>query len=133
MKKFLNEFKEFAMKGNVLDMAIGIVIGSAFTSIVSSLVADIITPFISLLTGNVNFTNLQVVLNEETGLVLTYGNFLQSIIDFILVAFCLFLVVKAMNKFKKKQEEAPAPAPAVDEKVELLKEIRDLLKEEKEA
>lgn len=137
MKTFLKEFKEFALKGNVIDMAIGVVIGSAFSKISSSLVNDIIMPFFATLLGDVNFTDLKLVLKETmaadgtlTQVTLNYGQFVQNIVDFLIIAFCLFLVVKVMNALKKK-EETPAPAPAApvksDETV-LLEEIRDLLK-----
>ncbi len=120
MKKFIEEFKAFAIKGNVLDMAIGVIIGGAFTSIVNSLVADVFTPIISMITGGIDFSSWQL------GHIMI-GNFLNAVISFILVAFCVFLFVKAVNKFtKKKEAAAPAPAPAPE--VVLLEEIRDLLK-----
>ena len=120
MKKFIEEFKAFAIKGNVLDMAIGVIIGGAFTSIVNSLVADVFTPIISMITGGIDFSNWHL------GHIMI-GNFLNAVISFILVAFCVFLFVKALNKFtKKKEAAAPAPAPAPE--VVLLEEIRDLLK-----
>lgn len=132
MKKFMEEFKTFAMKGNVVDMAIGVVIGGAFSKIVSSLVADVITPLIGVLTGGIDLSGWKITLNESTGLVLTYGNFLQSIIDFLLIALSIFVAIKLVSKLHHKEEEkVEAPAPVVDEKVELLKEIRDLLQEEK--
>lgn len=121
MKKFFKEFKDFAMKGNVLDLAVGIMIGAAFGKIVSSLVADILTPIIGLILGGVNFSNLFIQLGgsqaystieaaAEAGVgTLNYGNFIQTIFDFIIIALCIFTVVKAMNKFLiKKKEEAPA-------------------------
>lgn len=129
---FLSEFKEFAMKGNVVDLAVGVIIGAAFGKIVSSLVEDIIMPALGLLIGGVNFTDLAVTLKEAQGdipaVVLKYGNFLQTVFDFMIVAFAIFLAIKAMNKLKRKQEVAPPvpPAPAAD--VVLLTEIRDLLK-----
>lgn len=120
MKKFIEEFKAFAIKGNVLDMAIGVIIGGAFTSIVNSLVADVFTPIISMITGGIDFSSWHL------GHIMI-GNFLNAVISFILVAFCVFLFVKALNKFtKKKEAAAPAPAPAPE--VVLLEEIRDLLK-----
>ena len=132
------EFKEFAVKGNVMDMAIGVVIGGAFGKIVTSLVSDIIMPLISAVTGGMTFTNWkwvirQAVMNGEEvvkpELALTWGNFLQVIFDFIVIAFCIFMVVKGMNKLKKKEEPAPEPAPAEpSEDIKLLTEIRDLLK-----
>lgn len=138
MSKFLTEFKEFAVKGNALDMAVGVIIGGAFGKIVTSIVNDIIMPPIGWLIGGVDFTELKVELpaKEIAGGVMTepatinYGAFVQTAIDFILVAFCVFLLVKLVNSLsRKKQEEAtPAapPAPSAEEK--LLTEIRDLLK-----
>lgn len=140
MGKLLNEFKDFAIKGNVMDMAIGVVIGAAFGKIVSSFVADIIMPLIGLLVGGVDFTQWKWVLsaaNEATGkaeVALTYGNFIQVVFDFLIVAWCIFMVVKGINKMKdiKKKEEEPAPAepaePVVPEDIQLLREIRDSLK-----
>ncbi len=136
----LSEFKDFAMRGNVVDMAVGIVIGGAFGKIVSSFVSDVLMPPIGLLAGNVDFTNLFLNLGSaghETlaaaktagAPVLTYGNFLQTVVDFVIIAFAIFLVVKAMNNMKAKEEAAPPPAPpepSAEEK--LLGEIRDLLK-----
>ena len=120
MKKLWQEFKKFIARGNVIDMAIGVIIGGAFTSIVNSLVADVFTPIISMITGGIDFSSWQL------GHIMI-GNFLNAIISFILVAFCVFLFVKAVNKFtKKKEAAAPAPAPAPE--VVLLEEIRDLLK-----
>ena len=137
MGKLLNEFKDFAVKGNVMDMAIGVVIGGAFGKIVSSFVADIIMPLIGLLVGGVDFTQWKWVLSaadEAAGkaeVALTYGNFIQVIFDFIIIAWCIFLVVKAINKMKKPKEE-PAPAepaePVVPDDIQLLREIRDSLK-----
>ncbi|MBP5506041.1 MAG: large-conductance mechanosensitive channel protein MscL [Bacteroidales bacterium] len=136
MGKLLKEFKDFAIKGNVMDMAIGVVIGAAFGKIVSSFVADIIMPLIGLLVGGVDFTQWKWVLSaadEAAGkaeVALTYGNFIQVIFDFLIVAWCIFLVVKAINKMKKaKEEPAPAPEPpATPEDILLLREIRDSLK-----
>ncbi len=129
---FLSEFKEFAMKGNVVDLAVGVIIGAAFGKIVSSLVEDIIMPALGLLIGGVNFTDLAVTLKEAQGdipaVVLKYGNFLQTVFDFMIVAFAIFLAIKAMNKLKRKQEATPAAPPAPAEDVVLLTEIRDLLK-----
>ena len=126
----IQEFKEFAVKGNVVDMAVGIIIGGAFGKIVSSFVADVIMPPIGLLLGGVDFTQLGIVLKEATGkepaVVLAYGKFIQNVVDFTIVAFAIFLVVKAVNSLKKKEEEAPAEPPK--EEI-LLTEIRDLLKE----
>lgn len=124
MKKFFGEFKDFISKGNVMSMAIGIIIGGAFTAIVTSLVNDIITPLIGILLGGIDFTSLSVTIGEAS---IAFGAFIQAIINFLLTAFVLFLVVKALNKMSRKKEEAPAPAePSAEEK--LLTEIRDLLK-----
>lgn len=125
MKGFLNEFKDFAMKGNVLDLAVGVVMGSAFGTIVTSLVEKIIMPLVGIIVGGVNIADLSVKVGNAT---LGYGAFLQAIINFLIIAFSIFLFVKAINtatsKFKKAKEEA---APAVDPQLELLTEIRDLL------
>ncbi|MEE3444733.1 MAG: large conductance mechanosensitive channel protein MscL [Prevotella sp.] len=136
---FISEFKEFAMKGNVMDMAVGVIIGGAFGKIVTSLVNDVLMPVISLSTGGIDFTDLFVNLGEgnyatlaaakEAGAaVLAYGQFIQNVIDFIIIAFCIFLMIKAMNKLKKKEEPAPE-APKGPSQEELLAEIRDLLKQ----
>ena len=136
---FFKEFKEFAMKGNVMDMAIGVVIGGAFGKIVTSLVSDIIMPLIGAVTGGLNFTEWKWVIREavmdgetvvKPELTLTWGNFIQVVFDFIIIAFCIFLVVKGMNKLKKKEEPAPEPAAPAEpsEDIKLLTEIRDLLK-----
>jgi len=134
----LKEFKEFAMRGNVVDMAVGIVIGGAFGKIVSSFVADVIMPPIGLLIGGVDFTDLKITLKEAvvdaTGAVTTevvsinYGNFIQTTIDFIIIAFAIFMVIKGMNSMKKKEEVAPSAPPAPSKEETLLTEIRDLLK-----
>lgn len=130
--KFLNEFKAFAMKGNVIDMAVGIIIGAAFGRIVSSIVTDIIMPPIGLIVGGVNFTDLKIVMKAATdahpAVTLNYGNFLQVTFDFLIIAFSIFLVIKAMNAAKKKQDEAPAAPTALSRQDMLLTEIRDLLK-----
>lgn len=134
----LQEFKKFAMRGNVIDMAVGIIIGGAFGKIVSSIVGDLIMPIIGLFVGGVNFTDLKLVLKEaqtvgETTIPeisLNYGAFIQATFDFLIIAFAIFMLIKAINKLNKKKEEAPAPAaPAED--IQLLSEIRDLLKEKK--
>lgn len=139
MSKFLTEFKEFAMRGNVLDMAVGVIIGAAFGKIVSSLVDDIIMPPIGWLIGGVNFTDLKVTLpsveiagEQMQAATINYGNFLQNILDFVIVAFCIFLLIKVVNKIAKKKEEpaAPAPAPEPSAEEKLLTEIRDLLKKD---
>lgn len=119
------EFKDFAMQGNVLDLAVAVVIGAAFGKIVSSLVSDLIMPLVGLLMGGVDFKGLQFQVGEA---VITYGNFLQNIVDFLIVAFTIFLVVKALNRVHKKEAAAPSsPGPSHEEV--LLGEIRDLLKE----
>lgn len=128
MKAF-GEFKKFISKGNVIDLAVGVIMGSAFTKIVTSLVENIIMPFISVIVGKVNISELAVTVTDE--LTIPYGLFLQAIIDFLLIAICVFAMVKAINKtkekFEKKEaEEAAPPAPSKEE--ELLTEIRDLLK-----
>ena len=129
---FMSEFKEFAVKGNVVDMAVGIIIGAAFGKIVSSLVGDVIMPPIGMAMGGVDFSDLAIVLKEAAGdapaVLISYGKFLQTVIDFIIVAMAVFVGIKAMNSLKKKEEEKPA-APAAPPKQEvLLEEIRDLLK-----
>ena len=129
MKKFLEEFKEFAMQGNVLDMAIGVVIGGAFSSIVTSLVNDVIMPIVGAITGGLDFTGLVITLNAGTGLTLKIGNFIQSGVNFLIIALCIFCAIKAIAKMHKPVKEEAAPE--VDESLETLKEIRDLLKDEK--
>ena len=121
----IKEFKEFAMKGNVVDLAVGVVIGGAFGAIVSSLVGDIIMPIIGVLTGGVDFSGLAMTVGEAN---VAYGKFIQATFVFIIVAFALFLVIKAMNATKKKEEAAPAAPPAPSKQEVLLTEIRDLLK-----
>lgn len=142
MGKFLNEFKQFAMRGNVLDMAVGVIIGGAFGKIVSSVVDDIIMPPIGWLIGGVNFSDLKVTLpsveviagEKLQAATINYGNFLQTTLNFLIVAFCVFMLIKVVNKVTAKKEEKPdetpkAPEPTQEEK--LLTEIRDLLKEQK--
>ena len=128
----VKEFKEFIMRGNVIDLAVGIVIGAAFGKIVSSLVADIIMPPLGLLIGGVNFTDLKVVLGTPLSggepVTLNYGNFIQVLFDFVIVAFAIFLVVKMVNRLKRKQAEAPDVPPAPTKDQVLLTGIRDLLK-----
>ena len=127
---FIKEFKEFAMKGNVMDMAVGVIIGGAFGKIVSSLVDDVLMPLVGMITGNVDFTQLVFQIGEGEGAAgLKYGTFIQNIVDFLIVAFCIFLMLKGINKLNRKKEEEPAPAePAGPTQEELLAEIRDLLK-----
>ena len=119
------------MKGNVMDMAVGVIIGGAFGKIVSSLVDDVLMPLVGMITGNVDFTNLAFQIGEGEGAaVLKYGNFIQNTVDFIIVAFCIFLMLKGINKLNRKMEEPEAPAaPAGPTQEELLAEIRDLLKQ----
>jgi large conductance mechanosensitive channel len=139
MKAFIKEFKEFAMRGNVLDMAVGIVIGAAFTAIVNSLVKDVIMPPIGLLSGGLDFSNLFIALSgghfdtlaaaEAAGApVLRYGVFINAVINFIIVALAIFILIKQVNRFKRKEEAAPAAPPSPPADVVLLTEIRDLLK-----
>ncbi len=131
--KVLKEFKTFAMRGNVIDMAVGIVIGGAFGKIVSSFVADVIMPPIGLLMGRVNFSDLVITLQQAHGEVaavtMNYGKFMQTLIDFIIVAFAIFLVVKGMNSLKKKEASAPPEPASLSKEEVLLTEIRDLLKQ----
>ena len=131
------EFKKFISCGNVVDMAVGVVVGGAFTGIVNSLVKDVIMPIIGMLFGGIDFTGLKYVITPAEGDVaeaaIYYGNFIQNIVNFLLVAFAIFIVIKAMNSFhKKKEEEAapPPPPPADPDDVVLLREIRDLLKKD---
>ena len=130
--KFLDEFKTFAMKGNMVDMAIGIIIGAAFGKIISSLVNDILMPPLGLLLGGVNFTDLKLVMRAATevkpAVTWNYGSFIQALIDFLIIALSVFLLIKAMNAAKKKEEPAPAAPPAPTKDQTLLTEIRDLLK-----
>lgn len=137
---FLQDFKSFAMKGNVVDMAVGVIIGGAFGKIVSSVVADIIMPPLGLLVGGVNFTDLKWVMKpaevvdgkEIAAVTLNYGNFLQVTFDFLIIAFSIFLFIKLLTKLmNKKKEEAPAAPPAPSKEEVLLTEIRDLLKEKR--
>jgi large conductance mechanosensitive channel len=138
--KLVDEFKAFAMRGNVVDMAVGIIIGGAFGKIITSVVADIIMPPIGLLLGGVSFTDLKITLKEpivdtagkiiKQAVSINYGNFLQTTVDFLIIAFAIFMMIKAMNHLKKKDEapvEEPAPLPPSNQEV-LLAEIRDLLK-----
>ncbi|HPA57434.1 MAG TPA: large-conductance mechanosensitive channel protein MscL [bacterium] len=125
--KIINEFKTFAMRGNVIDMAVGIIIGAAFGKIVTSIVGDVVMPLIGLFVGGLNFTTLQFTVGES---VIKYGNFIQVTFDFTIVAFAIFMLIKGLNSLKKKEEAAPAPAepPAPPADIVLLTEIRDLLK-----
>ena len=136
----LKEFKDFAIRGNVIDLAVAVIIGGAFGKIIASFVADVIMPPVGLLVGGVNFTELKWVMKapevvdgvQKAAVTMNYGNFLQVTLDFLIVAFVIFMTVKALNNMKKKEEEAVPEAPAAPSKEEvLLAEIRDLLKEKK--
>ncbi|RZS97328.1 large-conductance mechanosensitive channel protein MscL [Cecembia calidifontis] len=133
----LKEFKEFAVKGNVVDLAVAVIIGGAFGKIVSSFVNDIIMPPLGVLLGGVDFKDLALTIREAyttdagvdmPAVVLSYGNFIQNVVDFLIIAFVIFMAIKGMNSLKKKKEEAPAPPPAPPKSEVLLEEIRDLLK-----
>lgn len=133
--KFISEFKEFAMRGNVMDMAVGVVIGGAFGKIITSLVGDVIMPLVGVVTGGVNFTDYKWVLQEAVidaqmtpEVAVNWGTTIQTVVDFLIVAFCIFCAIKALNNLKRKKEEAPAPeAPAAPTTEQLLTEIRDIL------
>ena len=129
---FISEFKEFAMRGNVIDMAVGVVIGGAFGKIVSSLVGDVIMPVVGVLTGGVNFTDLKLTLKEAVdsapAVTINYGAFIQTMVDFLIIAFCIFCVIKAINSLKKKPVEEASAEPETPADIALLTEIRDLLK-----
>lgn len=128
----LKEFRDFAVKGNVADMAIGIIIGAAFGKIVSSLVADVVMPPLGMLIGQVDFTSLAITLKAAEGaapaVLLKYGVFLQTVFDFLIVAFSMFMMVKAMNRMRKQEAAAPSAPPAPSQEIVLLGQIRDLLK-----
>ncbi len=133
----IKEFKEFAVKGNVVDLAVAVIIGGAFGKIVSSFVNDIIMPPLGILLGGVDFKDLSIVLRdpyisevgeEMAAVTISYGNFIQNVVDFLIIAFVIFMAIKALNSMKKKKEEAPAPPPAPPRSEALLEEIRDLLK-----
>lgn len=126
MKKFMEEFKQFIARGNVMDMAVGVIIGGAFSSITTSLINDIIMPLLGIFTGSISFAELSFTLN---GAVIAYGNFIQAVFNFLVMAFVVFCMIKTINRFHRKKEEAPPapPEPSAEEK--LLTEIRDLLKE----
>jgi large conductance mechanosensitive channel len=136
--KILKEFKEFAVKGNMIDLAVGIIIGAAFGKIIASLVNDIIMPPIGLLLGGINFTDIQIIMKdavkdpvtgkETAAVALKIGNFIQTLVDFTIIAFSVFLMLKGLVSLKKKKEEEPAAPPAPTKDQELLTEIRDLLK-----
>ncbi len=128
----ISEFKKFAMKGNVVDMAVGIIIGAAFGKIVSSFVNDVLMPPLGILLGGMDFKDLAFTIKEAAGdqaaVTLNYGNFIQTAVDFIIIAFAIFMMIKAMNRLSRKEEEAPAAPPKPTPEQELLTEIRDLLK-----
>ena len=129
--KLFDEFKAFVMRGNVLDMAVGVIIGGAFGKIVTSLVNDIFMPIIGMILGNIDFTSLEIKLGEPVEGVeqaaIKYGMFIQEIVNFIIIAFCIFMFIKLINRIQKKKEEAPAPAPEPTKEEVLLTEIRDAL------
>ena len=129
----IQEFKTFAMRGNVVDMAVGIIVGGAFGKIVSSFVADVIMPPIGILIGGVDFSNLAIVIKEAAGdvaaVTINYGAFVQTVIDFLIIAFAIFMAIKAMNSLKKKKKETPEEPPAPSNEEILLTEIRDLLRQ----
>ncbi|MBR1774525.1 MAG: large-conductance mechanosensitive channel protein MscL [Bacteroidales bacterium] len=121
----VKEFRDFAMRGNVVDMAVGVIIGGAFGKIVSSLVDDVLMPLIGVITGGIDFTGLKATIGDAN---ITYGNFIQNVVDFLIIAFCIFMMIKGLNKLSKKKEEEPAAPPAPSKEEVLLTEIRDLLK-----
>lgn len=133
MSGFMKEFKEFAMKGNIVDLAVAVVIGGAFGKIVTSLVNDIVMPLIGLIMGKISFADLKIVLVQKTAespeVAILIGSFIQSLIDFLIIAFSIFLVIKALNSFKKKEEQIDVPATPPKQEL-LLEEIRDLLKKQ---
>lgn len=130
----MSEFRDFAMRGNVVDMAVGIVIGAAFGKIVTSFVNDVLMPPIGMLLGGVDFSDLALTLKQASGdvaaVTLNYGAFIQTVVDFIIIAFAIFMVIKAMNRMKKKEEAAPAAPPKPSEEVVLLTQIRDSLQKQ---
>ena len=129
--KLFDEFKAFVMRGNVVDMAVGVIIGGAFGKIVTSLVNDIFMPIIGVLIGNVNFSDLQIKLGEPLEgaeqAAIKYGMFIQEVVNFLIIALCIFMAIKVINKLQKKKEEAPAPVPEPTKEEVLLSEIRDAL------
>lgn len=135
VKKFIQEFKEFAMRGNVIDLAVGVIIGGAFGKITTSLVTNIITPVLSAITGKINLGDLALKIPDAFGgadIVIAYGAFLQNVLDFVITAFVIFIMIKLMNKLRQKKDEEPAAEPEIpvlSKEEELLTEIRDLLKE----
>ena len=132
MKKFIEDFKKFALKGNVVDMAVGVIIGGAFNKIVTSLVNDVVMPALSVLIGNKNLADMQYVVdasNPDAVVAIKYGMFLQNIVDFLIIALTIFIIVRVMGNLQRKKEEEPKPAPKPSNEEVLLTEIRDLLKE----
>lgn len=127
MKKFLQEFKAFAMRGNVMDLAVGVIVGGAFSAITTSLINDIIMPFIGIFVSQASFADLTL---QVGGAVITYGNFIQAVINFLIMALVVFCMVKAVNRLSRKKEEAPPPPPAPSAEEKLLTEIRDLLRDQ---
>lgn len=129
---FIKEFREFAMRGNVVDMAVGVIIGGAFGKIVSSLVADVFMPVLGIFTGGIDFKDLKFVLKDAVGdvpaVTLNYGVFVQHVVDFVIIAFAIFLMIKALNKLKNEKPAEPAQPPKPSNEEVLLTEIRDLLK-----
>ncbi len=128
MKKFFGEFKRFIARGNVMDMAVGVIIGGAFSAITASLINDIIMPLLGIFTGSISFAALSVEIN---GAVICYGNFIQAVLNFLVMAFVVFCLVKGLNRLHRKKEEAPPAPPEPSNEEKLLTEIRDLLKEQK--
>ncbi|MCI9432061.1 MAG: large-conductance mechanosensitive channel protein MscL [Oscillospiraceae bacterium] len=130
MKKFLREFKEFAMRGNVMDLAVGVIVGGAFSSITTSLINDILMPIIGIFVSEASFADLTVTVGSA---VVAYGNFIQAVINFLIMAFVVFCMVKGINRLSRKKEEAPPPPPppAPSQEEKLLTEIRDLLREQR--
>ena len=130
MKKFFHEFKEFAMRGDVMDLAVGVIVGGAFSAITTSLINDILMPLIGIFVSETSFANLTITVGSA---VITYGNFIQAVINFLIMAFVVFCMVKGINRLSRKKEEAPPPPPAKEPSAEekLLAEIRDLLKEQR--
>ncbi len=138
MKKFLNDFKDFAMRGNVVDMAVGVIIGSAFGKIVSSLVDDVIMPVMGVATGGINFTDYKLVIKPEVKdaagevieplVTLNWGSCVQTVVNFLIVAFCIFVMIRILQNLRKKKAEEPKAAPAPSKEELLLTEIRDILK-----
>ena len=126
MNRFIAEFKTFIARGNVMDMAVGVIIGGAFSAITTSLIDDIVMPILGIFTGSISFAELSLTVN---GAVIGYGNFIQAVLNFVIMAFVVFCLIKAMNKFHRKKEEAPPPPPEPSAEEKLLTEIRDLLKE----